>query len=390
MHHSLACGAGQRHVVDERAVQVVRGGQTDVLGAARAELLIAVGTDPDGKRRSPVPAARQVPVDQALEPVAHPAVADVGRLPVHAAVVGKETILDGGGPDEPRRQGVVQQRCVATPAERIRVQDPLGAVQIPLLPQILDDLRVGVLDEQAAVACLPVEEPAVEADNVPDRDPHPLAQLEVGDAVRGRGVHDAGALLHAHQLGRIHHDKRKPVGNKVGEQRLVGQVDEIRTIHLVENLVLAVEHGKPFFRKDVQLVALGDPDIRLARVDRQRHVPREGPWRRRPREQKRRAVGVVEPELHVHGRIRRVLLIPQAQLVRRQGRLASRTVRRHLVALIEQLGVPEGSQTPPDRTRYRCRHTCGRDDRNRARSQDARSSRATDRCIRSPTPCNAR
>ena len=103
---------------------------------------------------------------------------------------------------------VVQQRRVAAPAERIRVQDPLGSVEVALLAQVLDDLRIGVLDEHAAIPRLPVEEAAVESDHVANRDALALAELEVGDAVRGGGVHDPGALVHAHQLRRVEHDER--------------------------------------------------------------------------------------------------------------------------------------------------------------------------------------
>ena len=133
VHDAAACFARQRDLVDERPVQIVVDGQSHVGGAPCAELLIAGVAHPDRERRPPVPAPRQVPVDQALEPVAHPPVTDVRRLPAHAAVVLEETVLDRSGADEPRGDGVVEQRRVAPPAEGICVQDPLRAIETPLL-----------------------------------------------------------------------------------------------------------------------------------------------------------------------------------------------------------------------------------------------------------------
>ena len=148
-----------------------------------------------------------------------------------------------------------------------------------------------------------------------DRDPLPLAQLEVRDAVRGGGVHDAGALVHADQLRCVQHDEREPVGQHVGEQRLVRAIDEVRAVHLVEDLVVALEHLEPLLREDVQLVALRDAHVRLPRVHRERDVAGQRPRRRGPCEQEGPAVGVVEAELHVHGGIGRVLAVALAELV---------------------------------------------------------------------------
>ena len=103
---------------------------------------------------------------------------------------------------------------------------PFRAVEQPGGSQVVDDRRIRVLDEHASVACLTLEEPAVEPDHVTDRDALALAQLEVGHTVSGGGVDDAGALVHADHLRCVGHDEGEPVGSHVGEQRLVGQVDE--------------------------------------------------------------------------------------------------------------------------------------------------------------------
>ena len=125
-----------------------------------------------------------------------------------------------------------------------------------------------------AVSRLPVEETAVEPDDVADRDAHALAEFEVGDAVCRSRMDDSGALIHVHQLGSVEHHEREAVGEHVGEQRLVGQVDEVRSVHLLDDLVVPVEHGKAFLGEDVRLIVLRDPDVRLARVHGERDVAR--------------------------------------------------------------------------------------------------------------------
>ena len=179
-------------------MQVVGGSQPDVGRAADAAHRRARLADPHRQRCSPIAGARQIPVDQVLQPVAHAPVADVGRLPLDAAVVVEQPLLHRGGADEPRVQRVVEQRGVTTPAERVRVGDPFGPVEQAGVAQVVDDSRVRILDEETAVAGLAIKEPAVEADHVAHRDPPTLAEVQVSNAIRGRGVHDAGALFHAH------------------------------------------------------------------------------------------------------------------------------------------------------------------------------------------------
>ncbi len=96
-----------------------------------------------------------------------------------------------------------------------------------------------------------------------DGDAHALAELEVGDAVRGGRVNDAGALIHAHQLGRVEDEEGFSLGQHVREKRLVGHVHEVTTVHLVEHLVIAVEDLETLFREDVRLVALRDAHVAL-------------------------------------------------------------------------------------------------------------------------------
>ena len=100
-HHAAALETRHGHRVDIRLVEIVVGGQPDVGGAADAVCCLALLADPDRQRRSPVAAPREVPVDEALQPVAHASVANVRGLPLDAAVVLDEAFLDRCGADEP-------------------------------------------------------------------------------------------------------------------------------------------------------------------------------------------------------------------------------------------------------------------------------------------------
>ena len=203
------------------------GGEPQLGGAADAAAGVASLADPDRQRRSPVAGPREVPVDEVLQPVAHPAVADVLGLPVDAPVVLDQPLLHRRGPDEPGGERVVEQRGVAAPAEGIGVADLARLVEPALGLEVGDDPRVGVLDEETAIAGLPLEEAPVEADHVADRDPLPAAQLQVGLAVGGRGVDDPGPLLHRNQPGSRQHQEGPALGEHVGEERLVGAADQV-------------------------------------------------------------------------------------------------------------------------------------------------------------------
>ena len=264
-------------------MEIARGGEPHLRGAANAAFLAARLADPNGKWGTPVSSAREIPVDQVLQPVAHAPVSDVLWVPADGVIVVQQAALDRRRADEPRIERVVQECRVAAPAEWIRVSDALRAIQHPLLAQIVDDLRIRVLHGHAGIPSLPVEEAAVEPNDVTDRDTQSLAQLEVGDAICGRGVHDAGTLIHAHQLRRGNDDKGQPVGDHVGEQRLVRVVDKIRAAHLLQHLVAGVENRQALLGQDVALTALTHPHIGLVRVHRQRHVSWKRPRSRGPR-----------------------------------------------------------------------------------------------------------
>src|SRR5438309_9512953 len=122
-HHTAALLAWERDRVDVRPVQIGVVLEPDLGGRAYASLLTAAFADPDRNRRAPVAAARELPVDVVLEPVTHPAGLDMRGNPVGRVVVGDQLRLALGRADVPRVQRVVDQRRLAAPALRIRVQD---------------------------------------------------------------------------------------------------------------------------------------------------------------------------------------------------------------------------------------------------------------------------
>ena len=152
-HVGAALGAAQHDVVDVGPVQLeVVGRRRDrhlaQLGDAAHAMRVALLAAPHGQRRAPVAVARQGPVDVVLEPLAEAAVLDVLGVPGDGLVGGQQVVLDGRRLHVPGRLGVVEQRRVAAPAERIAVLvGHLGQQQAALL-QVGDDGRVGVFDER--------------------------------------------------------------------------------------------------------------------------------------------------------------------------------------------------------------------------------------------------
>ena len=182
-------------VVDVRRQRLAR--RLEQLGIRADRLLVpAAVADPDRQRRSPVAVARQRPVDQVLEPVAEAALADVGRMPVDAAVVLDQPLLPQRGADEPAVGGVEQERLVAAPAEGVAVAVALVMEQAPGALELGGDRLVGVLEPEAG----PGVETGAGADHAGGIDRLELRQSEglsgpvVVLAEERRGVDDPGAV----------------------------------------------------------------------------------------------------------------------------------------------------------------------------------------------------
>jgi hypothetical protein len=99
---------------------------------------IALFPFPQGDRRSPIAVAADRPIAGIFEPFSEPAVLDVTRHPVDLFIGRDDLVLDLLNSDKPRRDCLVDQRRVGSPAKRISVANrPLrrtGAL-LPLNPE---------------------------------------------------------------------------------------------------------------------------------------------------------------------------------------------------------------------------------------------------------------
>ena len=159
---------------------------------------------PDRQRGAPVAAARERPVDVVGQPVAVAAVLDGLGEPVGLLVLGEQRVLDLGGPDVPRRLGVVDQRGVAAPAVRVAVLVGQVPEQQPARVEVGDQVGVGVLEELPADQRDVVGEVAVGAHGHHDRQAVGAADGHVVLAEGGGLVHQTGAVLGGDVVGQHH------------------------------------------------------------------------------------------------------------------------------------------------------------------------------------------
>ena len=146
---------GEADVVDVRAVRVVelrRPSSSSSSASDPTQCAWPCLAAPDRQRRAPVALARERPVDVAAQPVAEAPVLDVRRVPVDLRrCSASRRSRSVRGRDVPGRLGVVEQRRAAAPAVRVGVLVLLGAQQPAARAQVLDEVRVGVLDEAPGV-----------------------------------------------------------------------------------------------------------------------------------------------------------------------------------------------------------------------------------------------
>ena len=209
----------------------------DGADAVRVPLLAA----PDGQGRAPVAVAAERPVDVAGQPLAEAPVLDVLRVPDHVVVGGDELVLDRRGADVPGGLGVVEQRRVAAPAERVAVLVGLDAEQQAALLELVRDGRVGVLDEDAGPRRDLGDELALEVDGVDDRQVVLHADAHVVLAERRRDVDDAGAVGGGDVVA-ADDEVGALVRLHVVEQRLVLEAEQLGAGELAQHLGLLAEH----------------------------------------------------------------------------------------------------------------------------------------------------
>ena len=112
-------------------------------------LCAAVGAYPHGERRTPIAVAREPPVDDVFEEVAHAAFLDGLGHPIDGAVGGNELVLHLGDLDEPARTRIVHEGGIAPPAVRIVVLEGQRFEELAALFEHLQNDGVCLLDEKA-------------------------------------------------------------------------------------------------------------------------------------------------------------------------------------------------------------------------------------------------
>ncbi len=356
MHFLAALRAFDRDVIDVRTVQL------DILRAVVAHLpelgdgaddvlLAAVGADPDGERRAPVAVAREAPVLHVLEPVAESSLADGFRDPVDGVVVRDELILDRRHLDEPGRERVVEERRIAAPAVGIAVRELRRLEELALFLEVLEDQRIGLLDEDARPVRV-LRELALAVDEVHEADAVRHADTVIV-LTKGRcQMDDARAVLRRdivvcedeeRFLARLH------LADSVGIERLVLPADELPALAAREHRALARHVLEHFVDESLGEDVFLLPDLHLhivdLRIHTEREVRRQRPGRRRPGE-----VAGVGLALHAelnHRRALRDVFVALRDLVRGERRAAARAVRDDLVALVEQAFFPDLLERPP-------------------------------------------
>ena len=348
MHRLRAVRAGERRVVDERAVRVGELGPGELveLGERADRVGVAFLAAPHGQRRAPVALARDRPVDVVLEPVAEAAVFDVLRGPVDRLVRGEQPILYLAGGDVPRGLGVVEQRRVAAPAVRIGVLERLGSEDAAARAEVLDQVRVGVLDLTAGIGPDPLVVGAVEPDRVDHLEAVLLAEAEVVLAERDRRVDEAGAVVRGDEVAKQDGMTSRAVADPGDERErgLVGDPLELPAREAAEDVrarALAEDPLDQGLGDDVDLVLVPHADIDELGVDRDRRVGDERPRCGGPDEQLiaglRCLVALGDRQAHVHGRIDHILIHARlAELVARERDLVAWAVRDHLELLVQQ------------------------------------------------------
>ncbi len=322
--------------------------QTELGGGADDALLIAPFADPDRHRRAPEPAARELPIDVVLEPVAHAPSLDVLGDPVRRVVVGDELVLALRCSDVPRVERVIDQRRAAAPAEGVGVEDGVGLVEQAARLEVVHDHRVGLLDVKTGELLDIWQELAVQADRVLEGNALLLAQAQVVDSIERARVDDARALVDGDEVRVDHVLRLALLGHRVRVQRLVLEADQVAAEHPLFDLRGLLQDGEPRLGQDEVLVALLDLDVDDVGRHGERDVPRESPRRGRPREDRGCRI-LLQPELDVHARVRHVVAVALRQLVARQRRGAPGAVRRHAETLVDEVLLPHLAERPPHR-----------------------------------------
>ena len=253
----------------------------------------AVGADPYGQGRAPIPVARKTPVYHVVEEVAHSALFYRFGHPVYRAVCRLYVLFYLGDFDKPARTGVIQKGRVAAPAMGIVVLEGHYLEEAAAFFEHFDYHLVGLLCEQS-VQCgeAPVEAAAL------------VYKLDYGEAVAlahlvvvltegGRNVNNARAVAHSY-VG-VAHDKvrfylRARWGNALylcrgfGKERFVFQTLPLFSVLFGYYCIIFKEFIAERLGEDIPHPLALDFNVGLVGVDAQRDVGGKSPGRGRPGE----------------------------------------------------------------------------------------------------------
>ena len=248
-------------------------------------------------------------------------------------------------------RGIVEQRRVAAPAERIGVLvDPLLEHQ-PALGELLLDQRVGVLDEDAAPRPHRVDEPALRVHRHQRGQVELPPRLHVVGAEGRRDVHQPRPILGADEsagddVAVVIGDGQEGVERPIVPAQQLAALGPPQDLHVLGVAAEDLAHQR--LRQPELVVLVLDQDVVDLLADRDRDVAGQRPRRGRPHQQVVAGL-IAQRELDEDAGVFRAFLIALRQLVAAERRAAARAVGHDLVALVDQPALPVLLQDPPQR-----------------------------------------
>ena len=115
---------------------------------------MTAGAFPDIKRSTPISVSGKTPVLNVFKPVAEASLTDGFGNPVYCIVICDKSVLDLCHLDEPGVTGVVDERCVTSPAMRIIMLKLWRGEELSTLLKVCEDEWVCLLNEDTRVLCL--------------------------------------------------------------------------------------------------------------------------------------------------------------------------------------------------------------------------------------------
>jgi len=116
----------------------------EFLTASYADFFSAVIASPDWNRVAPVAVAADCPVAASRKPFAEASFLYVRRLPVNLGVCAQQSVVLVGDFYKPAAYSAVDERRIAPPAVRIRVQNLVFLYELALFLESLHDVLVTV------------------------------------------------------------------------------------------------------------------------------------------------------------------------------------------------------------------------------------------------------